>query len=45
MGVAGDQAGERPVPGDLAAQNPGETFQVAAVQFRRSPAEQNYMVV
>jgi len=31
--------------GHFAAQSPGEAFQVAAVQFRRRPAEQNYVVV
>ena len=45
MAIAGDEAGERAILGDFAAQSSGEAFQVAAVQFRRGPAEQNYMVV
>ena len=43
--VAGNQAGEAGASGDFAAQSPGEAFQIAAVQFRRGAAEQNYMVV
>jgi len=43
--IAGDEAGEAGAPGDFATQSPGEVFQVAAVQFRRGAAEQNYIVV
>jgi hypothetical protein len=44
-GVAGDHTAEAGTVRDLAAQGSGEAFQVAAVQFRRRPAEQNYVVV
>jgi hypothetical protein len=45
MAVAGDEARERAVLGDCVAQSLGEALQIAAVQFRRGPAEQNYVVV
>jgi len=44
-GIAGDKTGETGTLSDFAAQSSGEAFQVAAVQFRRRPAEQNYVVV
>ena len=45
MAVAGDETGERAALSDSVAQSSGEAFQAAPVQFRRGPAEQNYMVV
>jgi hypothetical protein len=45
IAVAGDEACERAILGNFAAQSSGEAFQAAAVQFRRGPAEQNYIVV
>jgi hypothetical protein len=45
MAVAGDQASEAGALRDFVAQSSGEAFEVATVQFRRGPAEQNYIVV
>jgi hypothetical protein len=45
LAVAGDEAVEPGASGYFAAQSLREAFQIAAAQFRRGAAEQNYMVV